>query len=83
MKCLLSIKKYSRVAFIIRYGECNYRNKQFRVRTITILNSCPSYINFGKAVSHQQIRLSEILAHTKNPIINDWIEVIGCWLLQN
>ena len=42
MKCILSITLNCYGRFIIRYGECNYQGKQFRVKVInSIFNYTP------------------------------------------
>ena len=82
MKCILSIAINQYKFFNIRYGEQN--DRQFRVKEISIPQDfLYAYYCFPtrnlKAINH---RNSEKLYYIKHPM-NDWIEVIGRWLLQN
>lgn len=84
MRCILSITTNQYKFFVIRYGECNWQGKQFRVRKISIPQYFSCACDFSptqnlKVINH---RNSEKMYYIKHPM-NDWIEVIGCWLLQN
>ncbi|HEY9701247.1 MAG TPA: hypothetical protein V6C58_02320 [Allocoleopsis sp.] len=84
MKCILNIttKQYKQYKyFVVKYGELNSKNKQFKVQEITIPDGFPSYINHNTLKSRTS-KVSEILYYIKHPI-NDWIDEIAAWLLHN
>ena len=82
MKCILDITINQYNNFVIKYGERNCKDKQFRVKKISVPASLLSYCRFTKNLKAINQRNAEKLYYIKHPI-NDWIEIIGCWLLQN